>query len=257
VAEVSTLRINNGKKEDRKDIVTEEVPLTIYLNDVELLTLLCSPRDLKVLSLGFLYTSGLVQSIVDVDNVTIDKKNWISYVKLKKDQTKTDLIFKRLHTSGCGKGAIFYSAIDAAHKKIKSDLKISSRIILALMDSFQKSSVVFKDTGGVHSAGLSDGKDIVILKEDIGRHNALDKVIGEVLLSHQRCEDMLVLTSGRVSSEIILKVKKIGLPVIVSPSAPTDQAIKLAQNCNMTLVGFARGKRMNVYTYRERIITDE
>jgi len=255
VGEINILRIDKNEKKDIKDIVTQEIPLTICSNSKELFTLLCSPRDLKELSIGFLYSAGLVQSRDEIKSVVIDEKNWISHVELINNDTMSELMFKRLYTSGCGRGTLFYNSRDFMHKKrIKSTFKIPSKEIMKLVSSFEKASIVFKETGGVHSAALSDESDIRAFKEDIGRHNAVDKVIGEALVKGLRMEELLLLTSGRITSEIVFKVHKMGSPIIASRSAPTDQAVKSAEEAGITLIGFVRGRRMNVYTHRERII---
>ena len=236
-------------------MVTEEVPLTLHLNGKELLTLLCSPNNLKQLCLGFLYSSGLIKSMDDVENIIIDTENYSSDIKLKDKQLDPQLLFKRLYTSGCGRGTVFYNLSDLVQKtKIKSRIKFSANKIITLMGTFQKHSLAFKETGGVHSAALSDGKDILIFQEDIGRHNALDKVIGEALIRGVNMKDLVILTSGRISSEIISKVEKTRAVFLISRSAPTNQAIKLAKELNLTLIGFARGRRMNVYAADERVI---
>lgn len=229
---IDVLKIDKDVKRLIQDVVTEEIPLIVYLNGKELLTLLCSPDNLKELCVGFLYSAGLIRSMDDVKDITIDSHNWTSHIKL--------------NTKGAAPQPIF--------KRITSNFKISSEKILTLMDSFQKKSFTFRQTGGVHSAALSDGDNILIFKEDVGRHNALDKVIGEALMKGLKMEDLIVLSSGRISSEIISKVQKIRSPFLVSRSAPTDQAIKLARELNLTLIGFARGKRMNVYTANERVV---
>lgn len=255
MGEVNILRIDKDEKKDIKDIVTQEIPLTIYINSKELLTLLCSPRDLKELSMGFLYSAGVIQSKDEIKSLVIDEKNWILHVELSNNSAIPELMFKRLYTSGCGRGTLFYNSLDFMHKKkIKNTLRISSKEIIKLASSFDKASVVFKETGGVHSAALSNRYNIRVFKEDIGRHNAVDKVIGEALAKDLDMKDLLLLTSGRITSEIIFKVCKIGSPIIVSRSAPTDQAIKSAEEIGITLIGFVRGRRMNVYTNRKRII---
>lgn len=253
--EIDVLRIDRDKKEKIQDIVTDEVPLTIYLEEKELVTLLCSPENLKELSVGFLYSAGLIHSMNDIEGVTISSHDWTSYVNLKNKDIDIEFIFKRLYTSGCGKGVLFYNAIDLMHRRvITRDSKISAEKIIELMRSFQEMAITFKKTGGVHSAALSDGEDIVAFKEDIGRHNAIDKVIGEALAKNLDMADLIVLTSGRISSEIVFKAQKMGSAFLISRSAPTDQAIKVAKAANLTLVGFVRGQRMNVYTAKERII---
>lgn len=252
---LDVLRIERTARKTIKDAVSEEVPLTLYINGEELLTLLCSPDNLKELSAGFLYSSGLIKSIKEIKNIAIDDQRWVSYVELNTKDVSPKLLFKRLYTSGCGRGTLFYNALDIMHrKKITSDFKLSSEKIIQLMHSFQKSSLVFKHTGGVHSAALSDGETMLVFKEDIGRHNALDKAIGEALVKGLNMKDLVVLTSGRVSSEIVLKAEKMKSAFLISRSAPTNQAVKLAEELNVTLIGFVRGSRMNVYTARERVV---
>lgn len=253
--ELDVLRIDKGRKENLRDVVTDEIPLTIELEGKEFVTLLCSPDNLKELSLGFLYSTGLIRSMNDIENIVIDNQNLISHMELKNKDTLSELVFKRLYTSGCGKGVFFYNALDLMRRKVKTgDSKIPAGKITELMKTFQKSSLAFRKTGGVHSAALSDGEDIVVFKEDIGRHNALDKVIGEALMKNLDMKGFIVLTSGRITSEIVFKVQKMGSALLISRSAPTDQAIKVAGSGNLTLVGFVRGERMNVYTARERVI---
>lgn len=253
--EIDILKINKDRKDNLKDVVIEEIPLTIYLNDKELLTLSCSPGDLKELSVGFLFSAGIIHKINEVKNIVIDNQKWISHITLENDDVSSELLFKRLYTSGCGRGAIFYNVLDLVHnKQLSNNFEISKDKIFELMKCFEKKSVTYRKTGGVHSAALSDGRDILIFKEDIGRHNAIDKVIGKALIENLSMKDLVILTSGRISSDVMFKTQKMGSCLIISRSAPTDQAVKLARSWNVTLVGFARGQRMNVYTAKERVI---
>ena len=252
--EIDVVKIDTKKKELCKDSVTEEVFLTIHLDGSEFVTLLCSPGKLKELSAGFLYSSGLIHSPDDIEKMYIDSKNMTSQITLKDKDLSADVIFKRVYTSGCGKGMLFYNVLDLAHrKKVTGAMTLQSQQITVLMKAFDKKSAVFKSTGGVHSAALCDGERIVSFHEDIGRHNAIDKIIGDALYNNLNMADLIVLTSGRISSDVMFKVQKMESAVIVSRSAPTDFAVKLAKQWNVTLVGFARGKRMNVYSAPERI----
>jgi FdhD protein len=255
VSRLDIIRIDKSGRKNYQDEVSDEIPLTIHLDGKELLTLLCSPESLKEFSAGFLYSAGIIKSINDINTITIDSQRWISHVELKNKTEAAQFMFKRMYTSGCGRGVLFYNTLDLLHRrKINSNLKIHSAKITELMASFQNSSTAFKQTGGVHSCALSDGENILIFKEDIGRHNALDKVIGEALFKGLDMRDFVVLTSGRVSSEIVLKAGKTRSPFLISRSAPTDQAVKLSKDLNLTLIGFVRGERMNVYAGQERII---
>ena len=132
-------------------------------------------------------------------------------------------------------------------------MKINYGEVVNLMREFQRSSYLFKRTGGVHSAALCRREEIEIFAEDIGRHNAIDKVFGESLLKDIQTEDKVALTSGRISSEIVIKVLRRGVPILISLGAPTDLAVSLAEKMRITVIGFARGRRMNVYTHGFRI----
>ena len=247
-------KIIGSNREIISDIVASEVPLTILINNKELATLLCSPLDLEDLTRGFLFTVGLVKGVEDIKSILINKVYWQANVILFNGNNFRDLVFKRIYTSGCGRGVIFYNAFDITQtKKIESDLEVSAKKIKGLMKDLRKRSKIYFKTGGVHCAALADGNNIIVFREDIGRHNAIDKVIGYYLLGDGATSNKIILTSGRVSSEVILKIKKCQIPIIVSFSAPTDQAVKLARDFKITLIGFARGRRMSIYSQAQRV----
>ena len=254
---VNMLRLSDDNVSETEDVVVREFPLTIVLNDQELVTMLCSPASQKELAVGFLYSEGLIESREEIKNVTLHEGTGVIRVETEGgDELDSEALFNRLITSGCGRGASFYSATDANSKKVESQLKVSVSEILALMRSFQHKSETFRATGGVHSAALCDTRNILVFNEDIGRHNAMDKVFGECLLKGIQTDDRLVITSGRISSEILLKVARRNIPVLISKSAPTSLGVKMADELGVTLVGFVRGKRANVYTNTWRITGD-
>ncbi len=246
--------VRDRTRSAKSDWITEEIPLTIDLNGKELVTLLASPRDLPELVYGFLFTSGFIKYGSDIKGVTIDRQRWRSTVTADAPAFIEELHHKRMYTSGCGRGTIYYNALDLLQRaRIESGVTVAGEKIMALMQKFQKSSLEFKNTGGVHSAALCDQEDFIILMDDIGRHNAIDKVIGKALTNSVDFEDKIILTSGRISSEIVLKLSRCRIPVIASAGAPTNQAVKLARDMNITLAGFVRGRRMNLYSAEGRI----
>ncbi|MFH1382891.1 MAG: formate dehydrogenase accessory sulfurtransferase FdhD [Chloroflexota bacterium] len=254
VEKVAVSRFIEATRSTIEDVVAREVPFTIILNNQELVTLLCSPKDLNFLAAGFLFSEGLLENKDEIKRIAVDTQRGIARVETTEDRALTDS-FKRFITSGCGRGAIFYSAADAqGQAKVESQTKVPADAILALVSEFQHHSEVYRATGGVHSAALCDDRNILIFKEDIGRHNAIDKIFGECLLKDVPTEGRIVVTSGRISSEILLKVAKREIPILISKSAPTDLGVKLAENLGVTLIGFVRGKRMNVYTNDWRVI---
>lgn len=251
--EFKIIKIKGIVREEADDFVAEEAPLTINIADKELVTLLCMPSDLEELVIGFLFTSGLIKKFQDIKRIVLNQEQWMVYVDLS--GVDTELVFKRLYTSGCGRGTLFYNAADIISRiKIISDFKITPEKINALMLIFQRKSEIYLKTGGVHSAGLADENKILIFKEDIGRHNAIDKVIGCALKEGCDFKNKILISSGRISSEVLFKAQKAQIPVLVSQSAPTNQAVKLARDMDITLAGFARGSRMNIYSGIERII---
>jgi FdhD protein len=254
VEKVTVWRMTEETGNSVEDVVAREFPLTIILNDRELVTLLCSPADLKHLAIGFLSSEGLIGGRGDVKRVLVDEVRGVARVETTDDKAHVDDVFKRFISSGCGRGASFYSAADATGlAKVESSLSVSVRDIMALLREFQHRSEVFLATGGVHSAALCDSGNILVFAEDVGRHNAIDKIFGKCLLDDLPTDDRIVVTSGRISSEIMLKVARRNIPVIASKSAPTDLGVKLAKDLGITLLGFVRGKRLNVYANEWRI----
>ncbi|MEE8598798.1 MAG: formate dehydrogenase accessory sulfurtransferase FdhD [Dehalococcoidales bacterium] len=252
------VRVTEQGMSQGEDITTMEFALTIILNNQELVTLLCSPADLKYLAIGFLVSEGLLNSKDEIKKIVVDDQRGVVRVETEEDKgLASQLLFKRLITSGCGRGASFYSAADAKNQaRVESQIVISAPQVFALVKEFQHRSQVYKATGGVHSAALCDTKNIILFSEDIGRHNAIDKIFGECMLTDLPTEDRLIITSGRISSEILFKVAKRNIPILISKSAPTNLGVKLAADFGITLIGFARGKRMNVYTDSWRVIAE-
>ncbi|MBI2851323.1 MAG: formate dehydrogenase accessory sulfurtransferase FdhD [Chloroflexi bacterium] len=257
IATVPILKITEESRAHQDDVVAREAPVTIILNNQELVTLLCTPKDLNYLAIGFLASEGLLEKKSDIKQIAIDEGRGVVRVETTEEITMAnELLFKRLITSGCGRGASFYTAADVQKRTIvESKTKISADEVSALVREFQHHSELYRTTGGVHSAALCDNKSILVFNEDIGRHNAVDKIFGECLLKDIDTDGKVIVTSGRISSEILLKVSRRNIPIIISKSAPTDLGVKLANELGITLCGFARGKRVNVYTNDWRIAT--
>ena len=236
-----------------EDLVVEEVPLSIRINGSKYATLMCTPTSLNHLVVGHLISSGLINSTAELLAMEIDEANAIAHVTLAGSPSLKE--HDRAVTTGCGKGEIYLEVINSCPVN-DSGLRVGLKGLLALVQSFNKMSDLFLKTGGVHSGALCTPDSIILFHEDIGRHNAVDKLVGEALCLELSLGDKILLTSGRLSSEILIKAARQGIPVIVSRSAPTALAIELALRLNITLVGFARGNRMNVYSAESRIETD-
>jgi FdhD protein len=254
VKRLHLVRISEEHRGRVADIVVREYPLTIVFNGTELVTLLCTPTKLKHLAVGFLFSEGLLNGRKDIKKVTVDQERGVAWVDTKKGSSvDAEFLAKRYITTGCGKGTSFSAAGGKNIRKVNSVLKVKSSFVLDMMSMFQERSDIHRMTGGVHNAALCDRHGIVLFSEDIGRHSAIDKILGEGLMKDLPMNDHILITSGRISSEIVLKTARAGIPIIVSKSAPTDLGVKLAEQSGITLIGFVRGRRMNVYSNERRI----
>jgi FdhD protein len=237
------------------DHVIREMPLTIYVNGEELVTLLCSPERTDELTAGFLWSEGVVDSKDEITKIVVDEPKGAVWADIKRDpEFIKNLMFKRLITSGCGKGTTFYNVVDSlSSKPVQSTITLRREQIIKQMAEFQTTSELYKSTHGVHSAALCSGDSVIAFREDIGRHNAVDKILGYCLLNGIDPTDHSLITSGRVSSEVLLKAAKKNIPVLISRTSPTDLAVRLADKLNVTLVCFVRGGKMTVFAHNERI----
>ncbi len=226
--------------------VPDEIELTIYVNLQELVSILCTPTKLDCLVLGFLYTEGIISKISDVARLEICQNMLMADVRLTNPEYR--LPRQRVLTSGCGGGFGFKTQ----GERVNSNLVVTPTEVLNLMKQFQEQMELYRFCGGVHASALWDTKDLMVMAEDVGRHNTLDKIQGECLLRNLSIKDGILFTTGRISSEMVLKVAKMRVPVIISRSSPTWRAISLARDLDITLVGYARGNRLSVYSHPQR-----
>jgi len=224
-----------------------ELALTLFVNRQELVTILCTPTKLKCLVLGFMYAEGIISDMSDVASMRVCEEESLADVMLS--DPDYELPTKRILTSGCGGGATFKTQA----KSVDSDLVAKPREVLSLMTQLQKQMVTYRHCGGVHTSALSDTKNLLVVAEDIGRHNTLDKIQGECLLGGIPTRDRLLLCTGRVSSEMLLKAAKMQAPVVVSRHSTTGRAVSLARDLGITLVSHAHGSRLSVYSHPERL----
>ncbi|MGF7185889.1 FdhD protein [Desulfitispora alkaliphila] len=250
---VTVWRRSIEEAKEMEDLLAKESPLTIYFNDKEIVTLLCTPEHMDELAVGFLAAEGIINTKEDLKDVHLDEDKGAAWIEGKEQPFAEKMFLKRYITTGCGKGTTFYNVLDVQTKPIESNFSISIDQMLKLMKSSQTMSELFKETGGVHGNALCNTDSVLLFRDDIGRHNATDKIVGKCFMEDIGLDDKMLLTSGRISSEILLKVAKVGIPVIASRSAPTALAVNLAEKLGVTIVGFARASRCNVYTSPQRI----
>lgn len=255
-SDVMVRKYRGDRLETCRDRVVREAPVTLFVNDQELATLVCTPDALEDLAAGFLYGEGILAGPGDLKGITVNNENGLVWVETTSPAPAAESFLKRYITTCCGKGrASFYFVNDARGiDPVPADgLRISPDEITALAASLEEEAGLFRSTGGAHGAALCRPDGIIAFYEDIGRHNAVDKIVGHCFLKGIPLSDKALALSGRVSSEILIKAARAGIPVIISRSAPTDLALKLAGELGVTVAGFVRGDRFNLYTHPERV----
>jgi FdhD protein len=247
---VQIAKIVRGSSQTVQDTVVTELPFTIWMNGSMLATIICTPTHLDELAAGFLLAERIVGTMEELSRFEIDESQ--GAVRIEAHGAAASSHGKdtpRFITPGCLFGTSSLSGMDS----VESSLYVESSQVFDLMSEASAMSRLYRSTGGVHSAALCSPRTVEVFREDIGRHNAIDKVIGHCVLRGSNPGDHLLITSGRISSAVMGKIINARIPILVSSSAPTLEAVKLADAFGITLVGFARGMRMNVYTGEKRI----
>ncbi len=251
--------INVSTEEMQKDTreLICEVPLTIFINGEEFVTLLCSPCDQKELAVGFLRSEGLITDSSDLLSLELDAGRGLVNIEVAEhEEWGKTLNKKRTITSGCGGGTTLYRASDALNiKKNESSILIEPAWIISSLNEMQKKSFLYYRTRGAHSSALAREGEIILFAQDIGRHNAVDKLIGRALLEEIKLEGCVICSSGRISSEILLKAARMNIPAVISRAAPTSLSVRLGKELGITVVGFVTGKSFKVFSHPERVIT--
>ena len=226
--------------------VPREMGLTVFVNRRELVTILCTPTKLNCLVIGFLYAEGIIRDIKDVANMRICEEDSLADVTLCDSEYEPPK--QRTLTSGCGGGTTFKTQ----GQGVDSDLVTTPEAVSSQMKRLQGRMDLYRIAGGVHTSALADDESLLVVSEDIGRHNTLDKIQGESLLRGISTKDRMLMSTGRISSEMLLKAAKMKVPVVVSRHSPTGSAVSLARDLGISLIGHARGNRLSVYSHPER-----
>lgn len=233
-----------------------ERPVTIHLNDTEVATVQATPHDLEELAVGFLLSEGLLTDRTAFIGVDADAKRGLVWAT-SAEQVPGDLAERtRYLTSGCGKGVTFASVGHARGlAPVDSPLAVTADDIYTLVRELADAATLYRDTGGMHAAGLGRAGRLLVAREDIGRHNAIDKVLGRAWLDGIDTTESVLVATGRISYEMAVKAAKARVPIAASRSAVTDLAADLADSLGIALVGYARGGKLTVYTHPERVLT--
>ncbi len=256
---VTKIDIATRQKGKKEDVVAKEMPLHIFLGTIHFVSILCSPALFNELVMGHLLSEGLVESIDEISDVHFDQENRC-FVKLLEREVEKRVIlskpFAQLIVSACGR--IGHRSLSELLKSINlrtlPTWQIEATKVSECVKRLNMLSDVYRRTGGVHVGALFGRTgELIVLAEDVGRHNAVDKVIGAASLKGTNLGECFLALSGRLTGDIVLKTARVGVPIIASLAAAVDSGVEVARKVKATLVGFVRGNRMNIYSNPERI----
>ncbi len=230
------------------DLIVEQ-PVVLYVNGDSWLTFMCTPNHLEALATGFLFNEGVIDSLDQIADIYICDSGdivdiWLNHGVEKPTEWK--------RTSGCTGG---YTAVElnSITKEFSNGTCLTASNVRRLVEKLFESQDLYGKAGGVHTSVLTDGDQITIMAEDVGRHNSLDKIAGRCLLEKIDFPRKILLTTGRISSDMLQKSARIGAAIVISRTSPTSMSVNLADKWGITLIGYARRDRFNLYTHPNRI----
>lgn len=261
-------------------LVIGETRWTLYVNRRRWVSFMCTPQDIHHLALGFMLAEGIITGLDDVLQLKVyeapNKVYWLDpglglqkRLTMRGCEEAVGVIDARVAgnpepdpsarvlTSGCS-GGVTFDDLSGEHPPLGMPGRpvVTVRQLLSLMDALNEHAVLYREARGVHTSALSEGEELLVVAEDVGRHNTLDKIRGRCLLDGIDTEGGILLTTGRISSEMLTKARGMRTPIVVSRTSPTALAVELAEAWGMTVIGYARGRQMNVYTGDERVHLD-
>jgi FdhD protein len=253
VAPVSFTSLGANDAQPIEGEVPEEALACISVNGQELATFMCSPTNLDALALGFLYNENIIHSAAAVRSLRVSASS--SCVDVWLHDTSVELPRRAIVTAGCG-GGVTFDDLSQQHEPLHSSKQVAATELATLMRQMHLGAELYQRARGIHTASLAADGRIMLQVEDIGRHNCLDKLAGMALQQALPTRDCILFTSGRISSEMLNKARRMETPVICSRTSPTSLSVALAEAWQITLVAYLRQSRMRVYTHRERVLED-
>ena len=238
------------KSFDAETIV--EMPVSLTVNGKVWISFMCTPVNLEALAVGFLFNEGIIQEMDEVEDVRVCEHGdnvdvWLSHAAEQPTSWR--------RTSGCTGGVTAVDLLAKPNVSLSGNrFTVRPDAIGQLVEMLFESQSLYRETGGVHTSALSDGEKILIAAEDIGRHNTLDKNACLCLMNDICPENRILITTGRISSEMLQKAAQINAPILISRTSPSSLSIEMAERYGITLIGYARKHRFNVYTNEHRIL---
>ena len=237
--------------------IADERPLTIYLDRHEVVTLMTLGTQPELLTLGYLKNQGLVTDIKDIKSIQVDWDVSAAVVNtISENDNWLEKVKNRTVTTGCGQGTVFGNIMDQLQDIKLKPLKLKQSDIYQLLKNLNAYNDVYKTAGAVHGCALCEGTEIIIFKEDVGRHNAVDAIAGYMWLENITGHDKLFYTTGRLTSEMVIKVAQMGIPALLSRSGITRMGLQLARDVGVTMFSRAKGTHFLVYNGMENITFD-
>jgi FdhD protein len=236
----------------------DEYPISLIINGYEIAVFQLTKYDLEDWTYGYLFSEGFIQDASDIESIVINEEMGSIHVSLATHFDEDQVFSKKKHyTAGCGRGVTFFSMTDVKNfNKISSNKSYQLSYLLKKRSEFAQQSDLYLETGGMHGACIIGEDGSMAIREDIGRHNAVDKIIGYAIRKRLQPDRLILLTTGRVSYEMLSKAAKFGFPVIGSRTAATKQAVQLAKFLNIEVIGYLRGKMAVIYTAAGRVVND-
>ncbi len=243
----------NGWEEIEGEVIHERL-VSVFVNGQEIMTAMCSPIQQDALAIGFLANEGAITSMGEVADLRVCGGGgcvdvWLTHSNFQPPR-------RMILTSGCG-GGVTFQDLTESYPALTATKQVTPDRLWRLMDALSGAAKLYSRARGVHTSALSDGEKLLLVAEDVGRHNTLDKLRGLALMQGLDTTGRIILSTGRVSSEMVTKARHMGAPIVCSRTSPTSLSIGLAEEWNITLVGYLRRNSMNVYAHPERIVREK
>ena len=243
--------------QQRQMHIADERPLTIYLDRHEIVTLMTLGTYPELLTLGYIRNQGIISNIQAIKSVQVDwDVNAAAVTTFSQDESWKSGLGPRIITTGCGQGTVFGSVLEQLHAVKLQAPVLSQAAIYRLLKNLNQYNDVYRTAGAVHGCALCQGTEILYFVEDVGRHNAVDVIAGQMWLEGISGENKLFYTTGRLTSEMVIKVVQMQIPALLSRSGITQMGLKLARDMGITMLSRAKGRHFLVYNGRENIEFD-
>lgn len=250
-------QVMDEKGEWRKVQITGERPMTVYVDKYEIVTLMTLGEYPELLTLGYLFNQGFIRSKKQIRSVQVDWEVEASVVTTHESiEGLEERLGRRTVTTGCGQGTVYGSIMESLENVNVPDARLHQSTLYSLLHRLRDFNEVYKRSGAVHGCALCHNSEVLVFIEDVGRHNAVDAIAGKMLLEDLHGGNKLFYTTGRLTSEMVLKVAQMGIPILVSRSGVTQMGLELAQKTGVTLICRAGGKHFLVYHGFNTLVLD-